>query len=71
VSAVIALAPLARSHQLFITHGNGPQVGVLALESARLDDDEALLEARPARSWRPPIRDPMMEVVNKVLFASR
>jgi len=30
VSAVTALAPLARSHQLFITHGNGPQVGVLA-----------------------------------------
>jgi carbamate kinase len=35
VSAVTALASLARSHQLFITHGNGPQVGVLALESAR------------------------------------
>jgi carbamate kinase len=34
VSAVTALAPLARRHQLVITHGNGPQVGVLALESA-------------------------------------
>jgi carbamate kinase len=32
--AVDALAPLARSDQLVITHGNGPQVGLLALESA-------------------------------------
>jgi len=34
-SAVAALAPLARDHDLLITHGNGPQVGLLALESAR------------------------------------
>jgi len=33
-AAVAALAPLAREHELVITHGNGPQVGVLALESA-------------------------------------
>lgn len=33
-AAVAALAPLARGHQLVITHGNGPQVGMLALESA-------------------------------------
>ena len=33
--AVAALAPLARSHGLIVTHGNGPQVGLLALESAR------------------------------------
>ncbi len=32
--AVEALAPLARHHDLVITHGNGPQVGLLALESA-------------------------------------
>ena len=32
--AVEALAPLAAEHELVITHGNGPQVGVLALESA-------------------------------------
>jgi carbamate kinase len=32
--AVEALAPLARDHDLVITHGNGPQVGLLALESA-------------------------------------
>jgi carbamate kinase len=31
--AVAALAPLAREHDLVITHGNGPQVGLLALES--------------------------------------
>jgi carbamate kinase len=33
--AVAALAPLARAHDLILTHGNGPQVGMLALESAR------------------------------------
>ena len=32
--AVQALAPLAHDHELVITHGNGPQVGVLALQSA-------------------------------------
>ena len=32
--AVAALAPLAHDHDLVITHGNGPQVGLLANESA-------------------------------------
>ncbi len=32
--AAEALAPLAREHQLVISHGNGPQVGLLALQSA-------------------------------------
>ena len=32
--AAATLAPLAREHQLVITHGNGPQVGLLALQSA-------------------------------------
>lgn len=32
--AVEALAPLAQEHELVLTHGNGPQVGVLALQSA-------------------------------------
>jgi carbamate kinase len=36
--AAEALAPLARSHQLIITHGNGPQVGLLALQSAAFPD---------------------------------
>jgi carbamate kinase len=35
VKAGRALAPLAQAHELVITHGNGPQVGLLALESAR------------------------------------
>jgi carbamate kinase len=34
VRAVRALAPLAEEHELVVTHGNGPQVGLLALESA-------------------------------------
>jgi carbamate kinase len=33
-SAVGALGPLLQRHDLVITHGNGPQVGVLAVESA-------------------------------------
>lgn len=32
--AARALAPLTREHSLIITHGNGPQVGLLALEAA-------------------------------------
>jgi carbamate kinase len=31
--AAEALAPLARDHELVITHGNGPQIGLLALAS--------------------------------------
>ncbi len=33
-TAAEALAPLVKDHDVVITHGNGPQVGVLALESA-------------------------------------
>lgn len=33
MAAVKSLAPLAERHELIITHGNGPQVGVLSLES--------------------------------------
>lgn len=32
--AMRALAPLTDEHEVVITHGNGPQVGVLAMESA-------------------------------------
>ena len=32
--AAAALAPLAREHELVITHGNGPQVGLLALQDS-------------------------------------
>jgi carbamate kinase len=34
------LAPLAKEHQLVITHGNGPQVGLLALQSASYEEAE-------------------------------
>lgn len=44
VAAVEALAPLARLHDLVVTHGNGPQVGLLALGSAR---DPALSHPYP------------------------
>ncbi len=32
--AVAAIAPIALKHEIVITHGNGPQVGLLALQSA-------------------------------------
>jgi carbamate kinase len=32
--AAAAIAPLAHDHQLIVCHGNGPQIGVLATESA-------------------------------------
>jgi carbamate kinase len=33
-----ALAPLAREHELVISHGNGPQVGLLALQGSAYED---------------------------------
>ncbi len=33
-AAVAALAPVAQHHTLLLTHGNGPQVGLLALQAA-------------------------------------
>jgi len=39
--AAQALAPIAREHQLVITHGNGPQVGLLALQSAAFMPENA------------------------------
>ncbi|MBK9180946.1 MAG: carbamate kinase [Acidimicrobiales bacterium] len=35
-----ALAPLARAHQLVVSHGNGPQVGLLALQGAAYGEVE-------------------------------
>ena len=46
--AAEALAPLAEKHELIITHGNGPQVGVLALESAT---DPNLEHPYPFEYW--------------------
>ena len=39
--AAKALAPVAREHQLVLSHGNGPQVGLLALEGAAYEEVEA------------------------------
>jgi carbamate kinase len=39
--AAAALAPVAAEHQLVITHGNGPQVGHLALQGAAYKPEEA------------------------------
>jgi carbamate kinase len=35
--AAAALRPLALEHELVVTHGNGPQVGLLALQAAALE----------------------------------
>jgi carbamate kinase len=37
--AAVALAPIALEHQLVITHGNGPQVGLLALQDTAYQED--------------------------------
>src|SRR5512136_1641587 len=39
--AAQALAPVARQHQLVLAHGNGPQVGLLALQASAYKDVEA------------------------------
>jgi carbamate kinase len=38
--AAEALAPVALQHQMVIAHGNGPQVGLLALEAAAYTEEE-------------------------------
>ena len=38
--AAQALAPVARKHKLVVAHGNGPQVGLLALEAAAYEEAE-------------------------------
>src|SRR5688500_18716128 len=37
-SAAPALAAVAKEHQLVLSHGNGPQVGLLALQAAAYTD---------------------------------
>lgn len=39
--AATALAPVAERHEMVISHGNGPQVGLLALQAAAFGDAEA------------------------------
>lgn len=39
--AIAALSPLAREHALVVTHGNGPQVGLLALQAAAFGDSSS------------------------------
>ncbi|MCZ7536271.1 MAG: carbamate kinase [Acidimicrobiia bacterium] len=40
-TAAQALAPVAEHHELVLSHGNGPQVGLLALQAAAYEDVEA------------------------------
>jgi carbamate kinase len=38
--AAAAIAPIAHGNEIVITHGNGPQVGLLALQDAAYDPDD-------------------------------
>jgi carbamate kinase len=38
--AAAAIAPIAESNELVITHGNGPQVGLLALQDAAQEPEQ-------------------------------
>jgi carbamate kinase len=38
VAVAKAVAPIAREHDVVITHGNGPQIGLLALQAAAYAD---------------------------------
>src|SRR3954452_6823737 len=40
-TAARAIAPIASEHQVVISHGNGPQVGLLALQGAAYKPEEA------------------------------
>src|SRR5262245_43836303 len=40
-TAAASLAPVAESHQLVLSHGNGPQVGLLALQASEYKEVEA------------------------------
>lgn len=40
-TAADAIAPLVAEHEVVVTHGNGPQVGLLALQGAAYKPDEA------------------------------
>lgn len=48
--AVKALAPLAEEYNLVLAHGNGPQVGLLALQAAAYSDDPVPLDVLGAQS---------------------
>lgn len=49
--AAAPLADVAREHELVVTHGNGPQVGLLALQAAALDrDNDFTLDVLDAES---------------------
>ena len=48
--AVAAVAPMARDHEVVITHGNGPQVGLLARETSH---DADLTRPYPSTPWAP------------------
>ena len=49
-TAARALAPVAEHHQLVLSHGNGPQVGLLALQAAAYKDVEAVSARRARRA---------------------
>ena len=51
-SAAPALAAVAKEHQLVLSHGNGPQVGLLALQARGVHRGRGVPARRP-RARRP------------------
>jgi len=49
-TAAAALAPLVDEHELVITHGNGPQVGLLALQEEAFPGEDAPLDVLGAET---------------------
>jgi carbamate kinase len=49
-AAARAIAPLAREHEIVVTHGNGPQIGLLALQSAGAGEPPYPLDVLGAES---------------------
>ena len=49
-TACAALAPAALEHELVISHGNGPQVGLLALQAAVSDESAYPLDVLDAQT---------------------
>src|SRR3989304_4940327 len=50
-----AVAPVARRHQVVITHGNGPQIGLLALQAAASQEGGAAAAAPACAPPKKPI----------------
>lgn len=54
--AAHALARLAAKHDLVLSHGNGPQVGLLALQNEAYARENPLYRHIPSMFWEPEVK---------------